>query len=305
MAQFIEICDVGPRDGLQSEKRHWSAEERIALIDRLSATGLKRIEAVSFVNPKRVPQMADPEAVMAGIQRPEGVMIAGLALNDRGIERALAAGVDEVRYVGVASEAFSQRNQGASIEKTLDDFERLARRVRDAGVQLSAGISAAFGCPFEGEVSLARVTAIAKRLVDAGAQEISLADTIGVAVPNQVKERLAAVRAVIGPDIPLGGHFHNTRNTGYANAIAAIEAGAVFLDASIGGIGGCPFAPKATGNIASEDLCFMLRNMGLETGIDLAALIAVAQWAEGFFDAPLPGQVMKAGAFPEVVQSAA
>ena len=187
MAQFIEICDVGPRDGLQSEKRHWSAQERIALIDRLSATGLKRIEAVSFVNPKRVPQMADPEAVMAGIQRPEGVMIAGLALNDRGIERALAAGVDEVRYVGVASEAFSQRNQGASIEKTLDDFERLARRVRDAGVQLSAGISAAFGCPFEGEVSLARVTAIAERLVDAGAQEISLADTIGVAVPNQVK----------------------------------------------------------------------------------------------------------------------
>jgi hydroxymethylglutaryl-CoA lyase len=300
MTGKIRICEVGPRDGLQSEKRHWSVEERIELIDRLSLTGVACVEAVSFVNPKRVPQMADAEAVMDGLTRQDGVTYAGLALNARGMERAIAAGCDEVRYVAVASEAFNQRNQGTGMEETLAGFAKIAGQVTDAGLKLSAGIAAAFGCPFEGPVSVERVVSVAQRLVDAGAQEIGLADTIGAAVPTEITEKFAAVRNALGPDIGLGGHFHNTRNTGFANAAAAVAAGVGYLDSSVGGIGGCPFAPKATGNIATEDLCYMLRNMGYDTGVDLDALVAVADWAETFFEAPLPGLVMKAGLFPEV-----
>ncbi|MCH7486335.1 MAG: hydroxymethylglutaryl-CoA lyase [Proteobacteria bacterium] len=296
----IGICEVGPRDGLQSEKRLWSVAERIEFIDRLADAGLKRIEAVSFVNPKRVPQMAGAEAVMAGIKRPKGVVFAGLALNDRGAERAIGAGVDEVRYVVVASEEFNRTNQGATIEETLAAFASIANKVTDAGLRLAAGIGAAFGCPFEGEVPLQRVVAIARRLADGGAAEIWLADTIGAAVPTQVVERVQAVGDALGDGIEIGCHFHNTRNTGFANAAAALGAGVRLLDSSVGGIGGCPFAPEATGNIATEDLCYMLRNMGYETGIDLESLIGVAKWAETFFAAPLPGQVMKAGLFPEV-----
>lgn len=296
----IGICEVGPRDGLQSEKRLWSVAERIEFIDRLADAGLKRIEAVSFVNPKRVPQMAGAEAVMAGIKRPKGVVFVGLALNERGAERAIGAGVDEVRYVVVASEEFNRTNQGATIEETLTAFASIANKVTGAGLRLAAGIGAAFGCPFEGEVPLQRVVAIARRLADGGAAEIGLADTIGAAVPTQVVERVQAVGDALGDGIEIGCHFHNTRNTGLANAAAALGAGVRLLDSSVGGIGGCPFAPEATGNIATEDLCYMLRNMGYETGIDLESLIGVAKWAETFFAAPLPGQVMKAGLFPEV-----
>ena len=295
----IDICEVGPRDGLQSEARIWSVEERINLIDRLSATGVKRIEAVSFVNPKRVPQMADAETVMAGIQRIAGVSFVGLALNLRGVERAIDAGVDEVRYVVVASETFNQKNQGSSIDDTLQGYRDMAGKVTGAGLRLSAVIAAAFGCPFEGEVALEKVTDLARALVSEGARDIYLADTIGAAVPNQISERIAATRDVVGDDVILGCHLHNTRNTGFANAVAAVEAGVRLLDSSVGGIGGCPFAPRATGNIATEDLCFLLRNMGYETGVDVEAVIDVAQWAETFFEAPLPGQVMKAGLFPE------
>ncbi len=290
-APKILICDVGPRDGLQSEERIWSVAERVELIDRLAASGLRRMEAVSFVNPKRVPQMAGAEEVMAAIKRPGGVQFAGLALNLRGAERAIDAGVDEVRYVVVASESFNQRNQGATIEKTLADFEAVSNLVAKAGLMLTATIAASFGCPFEGDVPLQRVVEIANRLVASGASEINLADTIGAAVPTQVSERIDAVGAAIGPEVALSCHFHNTRNTGFANA------------ASIGGIGGCPFAPAATGNIGTEDLCFMLRGMGYDTGIDLDRLIETAKWAEGMFDAPLPGQVMKAGLFPEVAHA--
>lgn len=300
---FTEICEVGPRDGLQSESRPWTVPERVELIDRLAGAGLKRIEAVSFVNPKRVPQMADAEAVMARIERPPGVRFAGLALNVRGVERAIDSGVDEIRYVIVASETFNQRNQGATIDESLTGFADIAGKVSDAGLKLSATIGAAFGCPFEGEVPVARVADIARRLADNGAAEIGLADTIGVAVPNQIGERIEAVRAATDRRAPIGCHFHNTRNTGYANAVAAVAAGAAYLDSSVGGLGGCPFAPAATGNIATEDLCFMLRNMGIETGIDLNALIEVAKWVEGFFDHPLPGQVMKAGLFPEIART--
>ncbi len=296
----IEICDVGPRDGLQNAARVWSADERIAFIDRLAAAGLPRIEAVSFVNPKRVPQMAEPEAVMAGIKRPEGLQIAGLALNARGAERAIAAGVDEVRYVVIASETFNQRNQGREIEETLKGYDEIASKVTAAGLKLSAAVGAAFGCPFEGNVPLEQVVRLSKRLAAGGAGEIGLADSIGSGVPPQVKERFAAVRDAVGPDITLGCHFHNTRNTGFANAVAALEAGVKVFDSSLGGIGGCPFAPKATGNIATEDLGFMMRNMGVETGIDLEALLETSEWVEGYFDEALPGLVMKAGLFPEV-----
>ena len=296
---MIDICEVGPRDGLQSEARIWSVEERIDLIDRLSATGVKRIEAVSFVNPKRVPQMADAEIVMAGIQRRAGVSFVGLALNLRGVERAIEAGIDEVRYVVVASETFNQKNQGSSIDDTLQGYRDMAGRVTGAGLRLSAVIAAAFGCPFEGEVALEKVTDLARVLVSEGAQDIYLADTIGAAVPNQISHRISATRDIVGDDVILGCHLHNTRNTGFANAVAAVQAGVRLLDSSVGGIGGCPFAPQATGNIATEDLCFLLRNMGYDTGVDVDAVIDVAQWAETFFEAPLPGQVMKAGLFPE------
>ena len=295
----IDICEVGPRDGLQSEPRIWSVDERVELIDRLSATGVKRIEAVSFVNPKRVPQMAAAEDVMAGVRRPDGVTFVGLALNLRGVERAIGAGVDEVRYVVVASETFNRKNQGSSIDDTLRSYRDMAGSVTAAGLRLSAVVAAAFGCPFEGEVALSKVTDLARVLVGEGAQDIYLADTIGAAVPNQVAERIAATRDVVGGAVTLGCHLHNTRNTGFANAVAAVQAGVRLLDSSVGGIGGCPFAPRATGNIATEDLCFLLRNMGYETGVDVDAVIEVARWAETSFDAPLPGQVMKAGLFPE------
>jgi hydroxymethylglutaryl-CoA lyase len=295
----IEICEVGPRDGLQSEPRIWSVNERVELIDRLSLTGVPRIEAVSFVNPKRVPQMASAETVMAKIKRREGVSFAGLALNARGAERAIEAGVDEVRYVVVSSETFNQRNQGATIDESLAGFSQIADKVTNAGLKLSATVAAAFGCPFEGKVEPSQVARIAKQLVGGGCVEVGMADTIGSGVPTQVTEILGLVRDAVGPDIGLGFHLHNTRNTGFANAAAAANEGVLFLDASVGGLGGCPFAPKATGNIATEDLCFMLRNMGFETGIDIDAYVKIATWAEGFFEMPLPGQIMKAGLFPE------
>jgi isopropylmalate/homocitrate/citramalate synthase len=296
----ILICEVGPRDGLQSEKRIWSVEERVEFINRLTATGFKRLEAVSFVNPKRVPQMADAEAVMKLIKRRKGVSFAGLALNLRGVERALEAGVDIIRYVVVASETFNMKNQGATIDETIGAFEILAGTVHNAGRALSATIGASFGCPFEGDVPAKRVASIAQRLVNAGANEIILADTIGCAVPNQVVECIELVSKVVGNNVPLGCHFHNTRNTGFANSVAAISAGVRRLDSSVGGIGGCPFAPRATGNIATEDLCYMLRQMCYCTGINLENLIDVSKWTETFFSRPLPGQVMKAGLFPEI-----
>ena len=301
----ITLCDVGPRDGLQSEKRLFSVAERIELIDRLSVAGVPLIEAVSFVNPKKVPQMAEPEQVMAGIQRRASSRIAGLALNERGADRAIAAGVDELRFAVMASETFNRRNQGTDVWDNVVMFERIASRVKEAGIRCIGVIGTAFGCPFEGAIAQDRVLEIARRMALAGADEISLADTIGSAVPTMVKARFQAARDILGAEMPLGCHFHNTRNTGFANAYAALEAGVSVFDASIGGLGGCPFAPRATGNIASEDLVHMLRNMGIDTGVDLTALVEVAEWLQSFFQTPLPGQVMKAGLFPEGVQTRA
>ena len=297
----VSICDVAARDGLQSEKRIWSVAERVELINRLAKTGIPRIEAVSFVNPKRVPQMADAEKVMAQIDREVDVRIAGLALNMRGVERALDAGVDEVRYVVVASETFNQKNQGASIAETMTGLESIAGRVKASGKVFSAVIGASFGCPFEGEITTEAVVNIGVRLQALGVDEILLADTIGCAVPSEVRERVDGLQSVLEDSTAVGCHFHNTRNTGIANAVAAVESGVRILDASVGGIGGCPFAPRATGNISTEDLVYVLRNMGYETSINLPRLIDVATWVEDYFDDPLPGQVMKAGLFPDDV----
>ena len=297
----VSVCDVAARDGLQSEKRIWSVAERVELINRLAKTGIRRIEAVSFVNPKRVPQMADAEKVMAQIDREVDVRIAGLALNMKGVERALDAGVDEVRYVVVASETFNQKNQGANIAETMTGLESIAGRVKASGKVFSAVIGASFGCPFEGEITTEAVVNIGVRLQALGVDEILLADTIGCAVPSEVRERVDGLQSVLEDSTAVGCHFHNTRNTGIANAVAAVEAGVRILDASVGGIGGCTFAPRATGNISTEDLVYVLRNMGYETSIDLPQLIDVATWVEDYFDDPLPGQVMKAGLFPDDV----
>ena len=297
----VSICDVAARDGLQSEKRIWSVAERVELINRLAKTGIRRIEAVSFVNPKRVPQMADAEKVMAQIDREVNVRIAGLALNMKGVERALDAGVDEVRYVVVASETFNQKYQGASFAETMTGLESIAGRVKASGKVFSAVIGASFGCPFEGEITTEAVVNIGVRLQALGVDEILLADTIGCAVPSEVRERVDGLQSVLEDSTAVGCHFHNTRNTGIANAVAAVESGVRILDASVGGIGGCPFAPRATGNISTEDLVYVLRNMGYETSIDLPQLIDVVTWVEDYFDDPLPGQVMKAGLFPDDV----
>lgn len=302
-APGITICEVGPRDGLQNEKKLLSVEARVQLIDRLSACGLARIEAVSFVHPQRVPQMAQAEEVLAQITRQPGTRYAGLVLNERGAERALNAGVDELHFAQAVTETFNRRNQSASVAESVAQFERIAALARRAGIYCTATIGASFGCPFEGLVAPDTVWALAERLSQAGAQEIVLADTIGAGVPSQVTTLINGLRERLGVDMPIGCHFHNTRNTGLANAYAAIAAGVRLLDASVGGAGGCPFAPKATGNIPTEDLAYLLRGMQLATGIDLAGLIETARWLEGALEHPLPGLLMKAGLFPEVVES--
>jgi len=293
----IEIVEVGPRDGLQNEPGVVSTATKVELIARAVACGIRRIEVTSFVNPKRVPQMADAEAVLAALPRDERVRYIGLVLNRRGYERALAAGCGEIGMAVVASDTFNQRNQGVTTRESIDAFADIAAAARAAGVPAQVTISTAFGCPFEGEISPARIVEIALRLAEARPSEIALADTIGVGVPSQVTDLIARVREAV-PHVPLRAHFHNTRNTGIANACAAVAAGVSALDASIGGIGGCPFAPAATGNIATEDLVYLLDRMGVETGVDLDALIATARWLEDALGRPVPGMLVKAGAFP-------
>ena len=293
----IEIVDVGPRDGLQNEDQTLSPETRAGLCDRLAAAGVPRVEAASFVNPKLVPQMAGAEEVMADIERRPNTSYAGLALNEKGYERAVEAGVDEVRYAFPATETFAKKNQNTTVADAMDLAERLVERARLDGVRVSITLSAAFGCPFEGRVEPKVVLDLAERVGAAKPDEIVLADTIGVGVPSQVKALVEGVREF---GSVVGCHLHDTRNTGIANAAAAIEAGATVLDASVGGTGGCPFAPKATGNIATEDLVYLLHGMGHETGIDLDALIECAQWLSGQLGKELPGQVHKAGNFEPV-----
>ena len=291
----VVVCDVGPRDGLQNESRTLEPVVRAELCDRLANAGLKRIEAASFVNPTLVPQMTGAEEVTAALHRKPGTSYAGLVLNEKGYERAVAAGVDEVHYAFAATDEFGRRNQNATTEEGLKMALALVARARSERMPITVTLSVAFGCPFEGPVPPERVLNIVERLMAVPADEICLADTIGVAVPSQVKELVGGAMRL---GATVGAHFHNTRNTGYANAVAALEEGAVSLDASVGGAGGCPFAPKATGNIATEDMVYLLRGLGVVTGIDLDALIATSQWLAGQLGKELPGMLARAGDFP-------
>ncbi|MEN9772121.1 MAG: hypothetical protein RJA58_764 [Pseudomonadota bacterium] len=294
---MITLVEVGPRDGLQSEPKVLSLHERAEYITRAINAGLRRIEAVSFVNPKRVPQMADAEGLMALLPRREGVSYSGLALNERGAERAVAAGVDEVNYVVISTDTYNRANQGCATEETLAQWDRVAEICAKAGIPTTVTIAASFGCPFEGEVSERRVAELAVAISRNHPKEIALADSIGVATPVDITRVVSAVRAVL-PDTALRCHFHNTRNTGLANVMAAIQAGVSVFDSSIGGIGGCPFAPGATGNIATEDLVYMLKRMGEAGTIDLRAVCETAVWLSQVLEHPLPGSVSRTGIFP-------
>jgi isopropylmalate/homocitrate/citramalate synthase len=291
----VTLYEVGPRDGLQNEPEILDVPVRAELVRRLASTGLPAIEIASFVDPRRVPQMAQAEDVVAAVGPTAGVTRAGLALNERGYERLVPTGLEEVRFAFGVTESFNQRNQGANVEESLAAAARIAERAREDGLRSTVTLSVAFGCPFEGEVDPGRVLEVAGQVAVAQPDAIVLADTIGVAAPSAVRSLVARV-AELG--IPVGGHFHNTRNTGYANALAALESGASVLDASVGGLGGCPFAPNATGNIATEDLVYALHREGAETGVDLDALIGVADWVAGVLGRRLDGQLYRAGAFP-------
>ena len=286
----VTICDVGPRDGLQNEPDVLPARTRAELVNRIAAAGVPRIEAASFVRADRVPQMADAEDVVAAIDRRDGTEYAGLALNRKGYERLRTSGLDRVNCTLAATEEFNRRNGNMSLGEATGQVRDI---LAAAELPTTATVSVAFGCPFEGRVDPGRVADLCEQLEAAG--ELVLADTIGVATPKQVRHLLERV-SILGR--PVGVHLHNTRNTGYANAVAALEAGATVFDASVGGLGGCPYAPKATGNVATEDLVYVLEGEGAETGIDLDALIGVSRWLEELLGRGLEGYVYRAGAWP-------
>lgn len=300
MIQEVELLEVGPRDGLQLETSVLPTERKAELIRRLMDAGVRRIEATSFVNPRKVPQMADAEALMAAIKGYADAWFTGLVLNRKGLDRAIAAGCNEIGMVVVASETFSRRNQGVGTEESIAAWLEIAGKARAAGVRPQITISAAFGCPFEGEVRIERVLDIAQRVAEAEPYEICFADTIGVGVPTQVRQIVSRTRELL-PGTRVRCHFHNTRNTGLANAWAAVEEGVTTLDASIGGIGGCPFAPAATGNIPSEDLLYMLQRAGISTRISLEKMIETSHWLQSVLGRSLPGALLKAGEFPRTL----
>jgi hydroxymethylglutaryl-CoA lyase len=296
-ARRIEIVEVGPRDGLQNESTVFSTAAKVEFINRIVAAGTRRVEVASFVHPKRVPQMADAEAVLKALPRRDDVHYVGLVLNRRGFDRAAAAGCNEIGMAVVASDTFNQRNQGVTTEESIKAWLDIAAAAHAAGIRPQVTVSAAFGCPFEGEVAPAKVVEVAERVAQAAPFEIAIADTIGVGAPNQVADLLGRLTDAL-PGMPLRCHFHNTRNTGLANAYAAVEAGATVLDASVGGIGGCPFAPAATGNIPTEDLLYMLDRMGVSTGVDLEVTLATSRWLQDQLGRAVPGMLVKAGGFP-------
>jgi hydroxymethylglutaryl-CoA lyase/(R)-citramalyl-CoA lyase len=283
----VLLCDVGPRDGLQNEPEVLSPETRADLVERLTAAGVRRIEAVSFVRADRVPQMAGAEEVIERVHRREGVELSGLVLNERGWERFAAAGLDRVNVTFAATETFNVRNGNATLAEAIDRAESILTAAGETPATVT--ISCSFGCPFEGRVDPGTVAELAARF--AGGAEVVLADTIGVATPS-------AVRALVERSGAAGFHGHNTRNTGYANCLAALEAGARVLDASVGGLGGCPFSPRATGNVATEDLVYLLEGEGVETGIDFDQLVGVSRWLEEVLGRTLEGYVHRAGSWP-------
>jgi hydroxymethylglutaryl-CoA lyase len=315
MATSITIVDVAPRDGLQSDGAVVSTDAKLELIERIVGAGITRIEATSFVNPARVPQMADADDLMAGLlarrasagagDPMRGASFIGLVLNRRGLDRALAAGCDEVNAVVVISDTFSNKNQGTDTAGGIAVWEEIATAAADAGVPASVTLAASFGCPYEGEMAVSRLADIAGRCAAAGGVEIALADSIGVAVPTDVRERVEAVAAAVeahGDRQALRVHFHNTRNTGVANVAAAVESGVRVVDSSLGGIGGCPFAPNATGNVPTEDVVYMLERMGYDTGVDMTAMLAAVEWmqTDALLDRVTPGLLSRAGLFPAV-----
>jgi hydroxymethylglutaryl-CoA lyase len=295
----IELVEVSPRDGLQNETEVVSTEDKLKLIDLILAAGFRRLEAGSFVNPKKVPQMADGDAVFAGLPARDDATFIALALNPRGVERAIQAGAREINYVFCASDGFSIRNNGGTVEETFAVWPDVAAMAKAGAARLSATISTAFGCPFDGEVDVARVVDVAERCASQDIFELALADTIGVAAPSDVRARFRAVKAAIPAHIQLRAHFHNTRNTALANAVAAVEEGVGVLDGSLGGIGGCPFAPGAAGNVPSEDLVYMFERMGFDTGINLDAAIDAARFIGTVLGKQTPGMVSRAGPFPK------
>lgn len=296
----VTICDVGPRDGLQNEQAPISTEDKLRLINELAAAGVPEIEVSSFVSPKWVPQMADAEELFARVDRSHGTRLVGLVPNQRGYERAVAARVDSVQLVVMASETFQMKNVNRTVEDGMRECEAIARRAKTDGVQVSLALGTSWGCPYEGHVDPARVVDLANQGFEAGMDFVSFADTTGMADPAHVAALLQAVKKTIPPK-RIACHFHNTRASGFANVVAALSEDVTTFDSSIAGLGGCPFAPRATGNICTEDLVHMLHAMGIRTGIRLEALIATSRWIEGVVGRTLPGQVAKAGlAFPEL-----
>jgi hydroxymethylglutaryl-CoA lyase len=298
MTRKIEIVEVGPRDGLQNEKALLEVDQKLDFIHRLEAAGARRIETVSFVNPKRVPQMAGAEEISEALPHTAGRSRIGLVLNERGWDRCVEAKCDEANVVVCATDGFGIRNQGASAAEQTAAMQAIAaRRNSEGGPPITVTISVAFGCPFDGEVSEDQVMRIVRAAAQSGVAEIALADTIGVADPWLVRRRVEAAKTA-APGVPLRMHFHDTRNTGLANAYASVEAGVDVLDASCGGLGGCPFAPDATGNIGTEDLVYMLERAGFETGYDLPGLIDTAKWMANILGKPPAASVSRAGVFP-------
>ena len=296
-SQEITIVEVGPRDGLQSEPEILPTASKVEFIEKAVAAGIRRLEVASFVHPKLVPQMADAEALLEALPQYDGVSYIGLIMNQRGLDRALTTKVHEIGMVVVASDTYNRKNQGVSSDESVTAWHAISAQAKDAGLRANVMISSAFGCPYEGVVEVERVVELAKQVIESEPAELGIADSIGVAVPNQVADVLGRVKEVIG-DIPLRCHFHNTRNTGLANAHAAVEAGVTYLDASIGGIGGCPFAPAATGNISTDDLLYMLDRSGVTTGVSLEKIIEVSHWLEKELGRGVPALLPKAGGFP-------
>lgn len=300
----IQIVEVGPRDGLQSEPEILPTESKQAYIERAIDAGIRRLEVASFVHPKRVPQMADAEALIERLPVRDDLSYIGLIMNERGLDRALATKIGEIGMVVVSTDTYNRKNQNVTTAESVAAWHAISRRAKDNGLRANVMISAAFGCPYEGEVKVERVLELAEQVLESEPAELGIADSIGVAVPAQVTELLGRVKELTG-DLPLRCHFHNTRNTGLANAQAAVDAGVTYLDASIGGIGGCPFAPAATGNIPTDDLLYMLDRSGVETGVSLEKIIDTSRWLEAELGRGVPAMLPKAGMFPTGGQAAA
>ncbi len=299
--QRVSVIEVGPRDGLQGEPEILPTATKIEFIRRAVEAGIQRLEVTSFVHPKRVPQMADAEEVIRGLPRTEGVVYIGLVLNRKGFDRAQATGIDEIGMAVVASDTYNQRNQGVPTADSVKAWLEIARAAKAAGMRANVMISSAFGCPFEGEVPVRRVLDLVEQVMEGGPVDLGIADSIGVAVPSQVRDLIGAVRDK-APGVPIRCHFHNTRNTGIANAQAALDAGVASLDASIGGIGGCPFAPAATGNIPTDDLLYLLDRSGVHTGVSLERIISTSQWLAQQLGRSTPAMLPKAGIFPHIAE---